>query len=58
VSRALAHVEWIEQKTIQADRGTRRVTIEINDKKQFNLDALSKSLPERYRSGLKVLEGP
>ena len=40
MSRALAKVEWIEQKSIQADGDTALVKVGINDKKLFSLNAL------------------
>jgi hypothetical protein len=58
VSRALTHVEWIEQKSIQADRKTLQVKFDVNDKKQVSLDGIKNALPERYRSGLSILKGP
>jgi hypothetical protein len=58
VSRALTHVEWIEQRSIKADRGTRRVAFDINDKSKFSLDEIAQALPSKYRSGLKIFEGP
>jgi hypothetical protein len=30
----------------------------VTDKRQFNLDAVRRALPARYRGGLELLSGP
>ncbi len=58
MSRALARIEWIEQKSIQADRGTLLVRFDVNDKKQFSLDAVKDVLSSKYKRGVTVVQGP
>lgn len=55
---ALATLPWVEKGTIDADRSTRTVRFGVTDKRQFNLEAVRRALPARYRSGLELLSGP
>ena len=56
--RALTHVTWIEQSSIEADRSTTQVKFGVNDKKQFSLEALRDALPSKYQKGLAIVQGP
>ncbi len=58
MSRALAKIDWIEQKSIQADGGTLLVKFGVNDKKSFNLETIKDALSSKYRRGVEVVEGP
>lgn len=56
--RALTYVEWIEQKTIKADRNTLTAEFGINDKSKFSLDDIKEALPSKYRQNVTVVSGP
>ena len=58
MSRALSRIEWIEQKTIQANGKTLLVRFGVNNKKAFNLDTIKETLSSKYRRGMEVVEGP
>ena len=55
---ALATLPWVEQRTIEPDRSTKRVRFGINDKSKFNEEELKQALSGKYRKGLTVVSGP
>jgi len=58
VRKALATLPWVEYRTIEADKDTHKVTFGINDRKSYSEEALTAALPKRFRTGLKVRQGP
>jgi hypothetical protein len=58
VRGALATLPWVEKGTIDADRASRIARFGVTDKRQFNMEAVRRALPARYRSGLELLSGP
>jgi hypothetical protein len=58
VRDALATLPWVEQRTIDADRGTHTVTFGVNDRSKFSMDKIKQALAPRYRRGLAIVEGP